>query len=76
MSNVVPFRRSDSRFQRIPVMCPNEAEAQRVSNQYCLNLTSIFRQLYGSLGAERAANIIGLAIGAATADIEADKRRV
>ena len=72
MSNVVPFRK----FQRIPIMCHNEAEAQRISNQYCLNLTSIFRQLYGSLGAERAANIIGLAIGSATADIEADKRSV
>ena len=76
MSNVIPFRKSDARVQRIPIMCSSEAEAQRISNQYCLNLTTIFRQLYGSLGAERAANIIGLAIGAATADIEADKRRV
>lgn len=73
MSNVLYLsNRRTPNVTHIPIR--DEAERQRLSNQYCINLTTIFRKMYGSLGEERTANIIDLAHSAALADHKTDKR--
>ena len=75
MSNVILFdRREPDKVTRIPIK--DRDEINRVANQYALNLSSIMRQAYASLGEDLAKTMIDLAHSAALADHKTDKRRV